>query len=279
MRSLAKVLELVAPRICVVKCRWLRRPAIADGDKICIFVAYAPTESLSGHAAYHAQAWASAGFKVIVVLNVEDFHGKPAKEIPFAAGVLVRENRGYDFGAWASALHQLPAIRSASIVALTNDSMYGPFDTFEGMLERVRRIDADVIGATESQQLGWRHFQSYLLFFKPRALTSEVFWRFWANVRAGGRLLAVNRYELGMLRAMERGGLRCVALYPKSGVRNPTLTRWRSLVEDGLPYVKVALLRDNHWDADLTGWRNVLSEHGYDPALVVDGGAETPEAH
>jgi lipopolysaccharide biosynthesis protein len=135
-------------------------------------------------------------------------------------------------------------------------------------LERVRTLDADVIGATESVQVQ-RHLQSYLLFFKPNALKSEAFWQFWSGIRASGRLVAIYRYELGLPAAMDRGGLRCATLFEVGEVENPTLSKWRDLIDRGFPYVKVAALRDNPSNQDISDWPQILRDQGYDPAIVV----------
>jgi lipopolysaccharide biosynthesis protein len=266
---IAFVIERVTPSNGSVRSRWLRSPELSEGAEVCIFVTYAPGSAVPDYSRFHAEAWAAAGFRVVLVMNTDTFdRDVSADDLDFASGVLVRENRGYDFGAWATALQQLPQIKGASLVALVNDSMFGPLNTFEPMLKRVRGTDADMIGTTESVEFG-RHFQSFLLFFKTRALKSDVFWQFWRKVRAGGRIIAIYRYEHGIFEDLERSGIRCVALFPSSHSRNPTLTRWRSLIEDGFPYVKVGLLRDNPFNADLSGWQEVLREHGYDPALVM----------
>jgi lipopolysaccharide biosynthesis protein len=264
---IAAGVELVTPGNDTVQSRWLRSPELSDGAEVCIFVTYATGTVVPDHSRFHARAWAEAGFRVIIVMNTDKFDkDAQTNDLDFASGVLVRENRGYDFGAWATALQRLPGIRKASLVALANDSMYGPLDTFGQMIARVRATDADVIGATESVEFG-RHFQSFLLFFKTRALNSDAFWRFWKRVRAGGRIVAVYRYELRLLTILERDGLRCTALFPSASSRNPTLTRWRELIDDGLPYLKIALLRDNIFNVDLSGWQEVLKEHGYDTQL------------
>lgn len=266
-RVIAVVIEFVTPGNSTVQTRWLRFPQL-DAAEVCIFVSHAPSNVMPEYSRFHARAWADAGFSVVVVLNTDSIAEAVPGDLGFASGVLVRENRGYDFGAWASALEQLPGLRSASIVALVNDSMYGPLDTFTRMLDRVREMDADVIGVTESVELG-RHFQSFLLFFKPAALNSDAFWRFWRKVRAGGRVVAVYRYELGLMRALQRAGLRCAALFTNFDGRNPTLTRWRELIDEGFPYMKVALVRDNPFDVDLSGWQDTLKDHGYDPGLAT----------
>ncbi|WP_309662245.1 rhamnan synthesis F family protein, partial [Sphingomonas sp.] len=267
-RPIARMIEFVTPSNDTVRTRWLRRPQLSAGAEVCLFVTYAPGNIVPEHSLFHARAWANAGFRVILIVTSNAFTDPmDAAATAFATGVLIRENRGYDFGAWASALNQLPEIRAASLVALVNDSVFGPLDTFGNMLDLVRAIDADVIGATESLEFG-RHFQSFLLFFKPAALNSEAFWNFWRNVRAGGRIVAVYRYELGLLKTLEQGGLKCVSLFPSGSSKNPTLTRWRQLIGEGFPYVKVALLRDNLFNADLSGWPKLLRDRGYDPELA-----------
>ena len=268
LRLMARVIEVSAPRNETVASRWLRAPTDIVGSEVCIFLIYAPAGELSEHSLFHARAWAQAGFKVIAVVNTEAIEVDPSADaLSFASGVLIRENRGYDFGAWASVISELPAIREASLLAIANDSMYGPLNTFGKMIERARELDADVVGVTESVQFG-RHFQSFLIFFKRRALKSRAFQKFWSNVRAGGRTLAVYRYELGLVRTLERAALRCAALFPSADWRNPTLTRWRELIEDGLPYLKIALLRDNMFEVDISGWESILRDGGFDPALA-----------
>lgn len=268
-RFVATMVELITPSNRKVRSRWLRAPQLERGDNVCIFVSYASDSVMPAYSRFQARAWSKAGFRLIIVLNTDSFGDDPrADELDFASGILLRENRGYDFGAWATALQAMPAVRTASSVALANDSMYGPLDTFEPMLDRMRALDADLIGAVESLEFG-RHFQSFLLIFSHRALNSDAFWNFWGRIKAGGRLIAVYRYELGVMRTMERAGMRCTALFTSHDNRNPTLTRWRELIQEGLPYLKIALLRDNLFKADLSGWQKVLQDHGYDTGLAT----------
>jgi Rhamnan synthesis protein F len=262
------MVEFVTPSNRSVRTRWLRRPNLRVGDEVCLFVTFAHGSEIAQHNIFHARTWADAGFRVIMIIISDQFTGDvPTDGLKFAAGLLARENRGYDFGAWASALEQLPDIRNASLLALVNDSVFGPLDTFGSMLQRVRTTDADVIGGTESQR-PVRHFQSFLLFFKSKALKSDAFWQFWSRVRAGGRFVAIYRYEAELLRKMERAGLRCDALFGNEGSKNPTLLRWRELIGEGFPYVKVATLRDNPFKVDLSDWPELLRSRGYDPELA-----------
>ena len=69
---------------------------------------------------------------------------------------------------------------------------------------------------------------------------------------------------------MGAGGLEVDALFRQDATdrSNPTLTKWRALIDAGFPFIKVVLLRENPFDADLNGWESVLERHGYDPEIV-----------
>ena len=50
---------------------------------------------------------------------------------------------------------------------------------------------------------------------------------------------------------------------------NPTLDGWRQLVSrHRFPFVKVQLLRDNPNGNDISDWREIVAQAGYDTALI-----------
>jgi lipopolysaccharide biosynthesis protein len=231
-------------------------------------VTYASRGKILPHSLFHAKAWAHAGFKVnltVVLDELESFQW--SQDLAFASGTLLRLNRGYDFGAFAATIMLLPDLKRASLVAIANDSVYGPFDTFPAMLDRVRKSDADIIGLTESTQFT-RHFQSYIMFFRQAAFGHPCFRQFWRRVRTGGRKFVIRNYELTFINQMEKGGLRTSALFPPSDPLNPTLTRWRELINAGFPFIKIQLLRDNPYKVDLSGWDSIVEKRGFDPNII-----------
>jgi hypothetical protein len=265
-----KAAALLSPGHGIVASRWIRRPELASDSEVCLFVAFARTGQLSEHSIFHARAWAANGFQVVVIVVCDSFDLACDESLSFAAGILLRQNRGYDFGAWAAAINQLPELRRVSLLATVNDSVFGPLQSFKDMLAGVRQIDADVIGTTESFEYR-RHFQSFLLFFKHSAVVSDGFWEFWGNIRTGSRRMVIHQYETRLVQALERSDLKCVALFPSSPGRRPynqTLSRWRELLDDGFPYVKISLIRDNPLGVDIAGWEQELESRDYDPAIA-----------
>jgi hypothetical protein len=254
----------------LVKHEWVKRPSDPTGRDTCLFVTYSRNGSVPDHAVIHARAWAARGYMTVIVVVLDDLSLFNYKQnLDFSSGVLIRENLGYDFGAWAAGIRLIKNLNKARTLALVNDSVYGPMDGFDLLLARARASKSDVIGATESEEF-CSHIQSYLVFFKRAALQSRVFWKFWKGVRLGNREQAIWNYELRLKRVMESGGLKVEALFPNgpdmSG--NPTLTRWKELADEGFPFVKAQLLRDNPRDVDITDWRAFVEERSFNPAVI-----------
>lgn len=250
--------------------RWLRRPGSLRGRAVCVLMTWGSGPELSEHTRILAQGWAAAGFAVVLVVARDD----PAtfdttQDFDCWEGVLLRANCGYDFGAWASAIRDLPELVDADLLAIANDSVLGPFDGFAAMIDRTRAHPAALVGAVRSHEL-YPHLQSFLLFFKPAALRAPVFARFWRQVRNGDRDWAIRRYELRLERTFRRAGVSVGALFPatEAPATNPTLGGWRALLAEGFPFVKLQLLRDAPEGVDIAGWEAALAARGYDPAVA-----------
>ncbi len=252
--------------------RWLQRPGDLRGRSVCVLMTWGPAPTLAEHTLILARGWAAAGFAVVLVVARDD----PAtfdttQDLSFCEAVLLRANRGYDFGAWATAIRDLPELADAELLVIANDSVLGPLDGFAAMIDQARAHPAALVGAVRSVEQR-PHLQSFLLFFKPAALRHPAFARFWRSVRDGDRDWAIRRYELRLERHFARAGVTTGALFPLTmntvSAANPTLGDWRVLLADGFPFVKLQLLRDAPDGVDIRGWETALAEHGYDPAIA-----------
>ncbi|HZF80513.1 MAG TPA: rhamnan synthesis F family protein, partial [Rubrivivax sp.] len=194
--------------------RWLKRPRGLAGKEVCLFVSYARNGILSEHALFHARAWSRQGFAVVMIVVLDDMASfGPASDLDFCSGVLVRANVGYDFGAWATAVAVLPELRDAALLAMVNDSVFGPLSSFPRMLAQTRACDGDVVGLIESFEIR-HHLQSFVVFYKPKALKSAAFRKFWRSVRVGDRAVVIEECELQLWNRFEQAGLTVKALFP-----------------------------------------------------------------
>lgn len=250
--------------------RWLRKPDGLTDREVCLFMTFDRSGDVPRHARDHATAWVANGYVVVMIIAVDDLKSAGRfDELDFAGGIILRENVGYDFGAWASVIRLLPELSHASRLAIVNDSVYGPLGDFKNVLDRVRATSADFVGAIESFEFK-PHIQSFLVFFNFGALRSRVFWKFWRSVRLGNREQVIRDYELRLSQRLQAGGLAQAILFPApSGyTANPTIRRWRELVYEGFPYIKRQVLRQNDFASELPTWQEVVAERGFDHHII-----------
>ena len=231
--------------------------------EVCLFVSFADGPRLKPHAVEHIRHLLDAGIRVVLIVNTD----LPADrfEIDRAlqdrlSGVLIRENTGFDFGAWAHGLALCEDTSRWSRLFLVNDSIVGPLDAgdFERMLARVRSSAADVVGLTESLA-PLRHLQSYFLVFNATALRHEAVRRLFArmlNWPAKSQVIDIHESRLTALLRAE--GLNCEALFPALSAdplsSDDTSLRWAQLVRAGFPYLKTRVIAAHPRDPRIKAW-------------------------
>jgi len=268
-RLRARLRSLFAAKPSAALAEWRKGPKSLRGERAVLFVTYAPQGTLTTNARHQIMAWRRENFTVVTIVIVDSL-GHAQERAYLGDQIVVRQNIGYDFGAWASVIEVLPDIRNAEILVLANDSVYGPTKRFSQMIRRVEQSQSDIISATDSYEQTY-HIQSYLVFFKRRALQDKSFVQFWNAVRIGNRQHVIDLYETTMARYFRRAGLSVEALYPspKAFQGNRTLTDWRGLLDEGFPFIKAQLVRENPFSVEIGGWPERLAMDGYDSTIAV----------
>ena len=220
------------------------------GD-VCLFVTHAPEVVLKTHVVHHLVALMDAGVQVILIANTDLKAETLVIEADLAArlsGILVRENIGFDFGAWAHALGLLDRTGWQRLY-LVNDSIVGPLDStpFTQMMARIKSSQSDFIGLTESLA-PVRHLQSYFLVFNHRVLVEPAFDRLMRSVmNFPDKAQVVDLYECRLTQQLCALGLHFEALFPALTTdfhnSDDTLIRWMRLLEAGFPYLKTRVIQ------------------------------------
>lgn len=264
----------------------IKTPAALVGEEIVVFVTYLPQAALKQHTAHYLRTLKAAGFTVILMVAVDELPDEIGELNESAVdGLIVRLNHGYDFSAWAHAMKIWPDLWGAQLLLFANDSVYGPAESgaFSAVIERIRKSEADVLGLTESCERGVWHIQSYFVALKPRALGSVVCQEFWKNVRSlPSKQSVIDSYELGFVSSLKHAGLNCEVLFPHQQLvtstgKNPTLFQWRQLLDNGFPFVKVQVLRDDIPGVDARNWQVVLGRNGF-PVSAMESHLRTFES-
>jgi lipopolysaccharide biosynthesis protein len=205
-----------------------------------------------------------------------------------------RRNEAYDFGSWQTGLRSLSP--GDDEILCVNDSVYGPLFDLAPALSAPQTRDADLWGMVLSDQsprpTGPRHrphVQSWFFGMRRRLIESAAFDRFWAAVRPlPTKLDVIEQFELGLSEHVVREGFRIAAIYDtrtagrltigelwphlslasparswglvrkaSRATLNPSELTWWRLLEAGVPFVKVAIFRTNHYRVDL---RRIVAE-------------------
>ncbi len=186
------------------------------GPKVCVYVHWDGAGEVRDHVMHHVRSLAEAGLSIVFVTNAGFL--RPAAMAALqdvCAGVLIRSNVGYDFGAWREGFEILQLPRpDTEMVVMANDSVYGPMRPLRDLIDQFDFSQADFWGCTESWQTRY-HLQSYLIAFSPRVVASEAWRTFWAGVRpTWSKMWLIRLYEIGLTQALLKAGFTCRAIWP-----------------------------------------------------------------
>lgn len=256
------------------------------GARVCVFVHFDRRGVIRAHTRRYLEALAAQGLSLVFVTNSGALEAESLAFLtPRCARILIRRNRGYDFGAYRDAILELdPAPGRYAQLVIANDSVYGPIAPLADALARMDFAAADAWGLTDSWQQRY-HVQSYFVAFGGNALAHPGFLAFWRGVRnVRSKWAAIKHYEIGLTQALQAHGLRFAAVWDyfrlmeiaqqdaeaepdlpahplaaatrraaEAALRafqgrtalNPTSELWLLLALHGYPFIKRELLRDN----------------------------------
>jgi hypothetical protein len=235
----------------------LRLKAPGSSETMALFATHAPEGRIKPHIRPFLEALASQGVTTILIVTTDQIRDVETTDlVDLVGGLYVRQNEGYDFGAWAHVARDVDWVRTRSL-CLVNDSVIGPLNAggFSTVFSRVRDSDARLIGLTDSLEIT-HHLQSYFLVAKAEGVGTLM--NFLAGVKAyTNKEDVIIHYEIPLSRHFRNLDLKVEALFPSSAPGNPTIAHWRELIQQGFPFAKITALRSSSED-----WRAALRRKG-----------------
>lgn len=244
-------------------------PEILKAGRVCFFSHFDVDGLVDDYVFHYLGEIKRSGFLIVFVSTAVLSKQDISKLEAVCADVILRENRGLDFGGWSDCLRRYSDL-SAEFLMLCNDSVYGPFWSLSEFIDTLTAKPADFYGAVASIDQDWcpAHLQSWFLLFRPAAYNSRAFRERMRDVDPTmPKMRIVKHYECGLTPALEAEGLRWRAAFApreqgpllSANYINPIFTLWRELLERRkIPFIKIGLLRDRPaWAASLTNWAAV----------------------
>jgi len=247
----------------------LKKPVLQH--EVALFSTFSRHGKLKPHVRHYLDSLNRHGISVILIVHA----GQPFADcepglVDALNGLFVRDNRGYDFAAWAHVFRLHPELFGAKTLYLLNDSVFGPTNdaAFADLLTKLRDSSADLLGLTECFERTW-HISSYFLALKSRALASVAFRSFVDGIVCySDKEDVINQFEITLADRLRAAGLHCEPLFPAIDAYNSTIFHWKRLLESGFPFLKVMTVRDAFSEVDTSDWREVLSAQGYEVSLA-----------
>lgn len=243
-------------------------------DKLCLFAHFDQDDVVADYVLWYLGAIRAAGFPIIVISTSKLSDDEVERLRVIADDVILRENRGHDFGSWNLGIQRYADQVSGQLL-IANDSVY-PVGDLGAAIHRLTSVEADAYGMIESLEIA-RHLQSWFLLLEKRVHSHPAFRAvFNRDFASLSKSEIIREGEVGLSQALLDHGFRLHALF--SGLsptgRNLRLSSnyshflWRELIEgEGIPFLKIELLRVNPCRiTDLAQWREVVGHRA--PELV-----------
>jgi len=220
---------------------------------VCLFAHFDKDGKVDEHVLQYLEKIKDLNFSIVFISAAPLLQPDIERLCSHCSDVILRENKGLDFGSWAAGFEKHGSAINGRLM-LVNDSVYGPVGNLATALARVTKCPADFYGFVESDDIV-PHLQSWFLLFESRIVRNEEFRAILAQPFAEmTKKQIIENGEIGLTRRLVAAGFRYHALYriDLAGFAvhrrnvNPMHLFWHELLfDEGVPFLKVELLRDN----------------------------------
>lgn len=163
----------------------------------------------------------SAGYNILLVNNGRLAAKLVDAYLPYCHTVILKPPGGRDFGGykWGTRfLRSLGDGNQVDQVVYCNDSIFVRPSTFEQLLNRIKQLDEDYIGITETFEIHY-HVQSWFFAISGRIFNAVFFQAYWDNYRAySHRQHCINNGEVRISKYLLGSGVLPYLLYTQSSI-------------------------------------------------------------
>ena len=159
-------------------------------ERILLYTHFNKLHQVSGHVFYQLKQIKPLFSTVVFISNSpleKDDKTKLQKELNIDI-VIERDNTGFDFAAWRDGMQFIgfDKIQGYDSLTIMNDTCFGPLWDLQKIYEDMEANQiVDFWGMTNFRKTKYfkEHLQSYFVSFKQSMLGTEVFQRFWSQIK------------------------------------------------------------------------------------------------
>lgn len=221
-----------------------RNASISANEDWLIFVAYSADGSLSECQRYQLDCFAQVGYQIVLVINTDNIVDMVSPNFDLAKILIIRENIGFDFGAWRHAVEIIGGLGRARSVSFANDSMLpikNGKHAINIMREMINNTDSDVVFLTKNHEVR-PHCQSYFFSVSRSAISRGILQLIISIPLYNDKDRLIHEVEVHLSDRMSAIDFTVVTLFEIAVEENPTIHHWERLLEQGFPFIKVQLV-------------------------------------
>lgn len=237
--------------------------SLSQNENIILLAIYVHGRELTAFQKQLVSFYKNAGFKVVLIIACSDFDYFNRNQTYDSDIEIIRENVGYDFGSWSTAINIIPNLKDMNSITFTNDSVCPlnfDLDLFEKMNHRIMSSEKDVVYLTENNELH-NHHQSYYFCLNKLALEKDALEVLGFNPSSASKYDLILNVEIGLSSLLSKKELSIETLYSYSNFKgNLTINNWQMLLNDDFPFIKLMLFQINENSLDSSKFRKILSD-------------------
>lgn len=240
-----------------------------------IFCLYAPTGNIDFTITNTLKELKKVTSKLIVAVNGNVNNMSDLQ--PYADEILLRENKGFDIGAYAEVILSpvyREMIKKSGELVLCNSSFYGPFIPFKAIFQKMEKSSADFWGISSSEKGLQQHIQSYFMVYRQRVLEGEELFSYLREHVEGKKIdyfSACSVFENGLFWELKKAGYKFDAYKRNIDCDNYT-NPYGSVKMDGIPILKKKIFSREFYQQKQVA--NALSyiekKYRYDITLILE---------
>lgn len=225
-------------------------------NRVAVFSHFDKDDIIDDYVIYYLSEL-SKFFDIVFVSTAEGLSDKQLKTIaPHCMHLIVKENEGYDFGAWKTGIDFLgDELANYDELLLCNDSVYGPIHDLQTIHEKM--ADYDIWSMSKNFEIK-EHLQSYYMVYKKKAFTSKRFIDFWKTFQIYPQKTdLIQHHEVDFSYDFLQDDNFKTASYLDKPATYYNLLQfdWDKIIEkDGFPFIKIEVLRNNPYNLAIENW-------------------------
>jgi rhamnosyltransferase len=220
--------------------------------RILFFVHYNKYNDLADYVIYLLDNIKQIFSRIVFISNSNLNDQQKFKLTGLYNSLIIRENKGFDFGAWKDALLQEGWNNLATYdnVTLMNDSCFGPFYGMGNIYNRMEQMSIDFWGISGHTAMNYgmpitddpipEHIQSYFICFTKKIINDDVFQNFWKSLSYEKNIkIVIQKYESQLTPILKKNGYNYAVLIESGDEISISFSRPDLFIINEAPLVKI----------------------------------------